>query len=94
MKIRMMPGRILVRAISESPTTSGGLVLPDTVARNVAKGTIVSVDEGKLREGDEILFDSRQATPLKLEGEEFLLVLEGSVHGVLKAKANLKRKNP
>jgi chaperonin GroES len=81
--IRMFQQRVLISQDPDEPTTHGGLFVPETVAKNIAKGKIQSVDEGKLRVGDQVLFDTRQAIAVKLEGQEFVVVHESQILAVL-----------
>lgn len=81
--IRMFQQKVLIRELPTPSVQAGKLVVPDTVAKNLGRGKIVAVDEGKLRVGDTILYDNRQAMPCNLEGEEFFILAETSILAVL-----------
>jgi chaperonin GroES len=86
--------RILVRRVEEAGTTQGGLIIPDSAKDKPQEGTVISVgkgktnDEGKLfplavKEGDSILFGKYSGTEIKLDGEDFLIVKEEEVLGIV-----------
>jgi chaperonin GroES len=87
--------RILVRRIEESETTRGGIIIPDTAKEKPQEGEVISVgkgksnDEGKVfpldvKKGDRILFGKYSGTEIKIDGEEFLIMREVEVLGILK----------
>ena len=87
--------RILVRRIEESETTRGGIIIPDTAKEKPQEGEVISVgkgmsnDEGKVfpldvKKGDRILFGKYSGTEIKIDGEEFLIMREEEVLGILK----------
>ena len=86
--------RILVRRIEEVGTTRGGLIIPDSAKDKPQEGEVIAVgkgkvnDEGKvfpvsLKEGDRILFGKYSGTEIKLDGEDFLIMKEEEVLGVV-----------
>ena len=90
--------RILVRRVEEAGTTRGGLIIPDSAKDKPQEGTVISVgngktnDEGKLfplavKEGDSILFGKYSGTEIKLEGEDFLIMKEEEVLGIVTGTA-------
>ena len=87
--------RILVRRIEESETTRGGIIIPDTANEKPQEGEVISVgkgksnDEGKVfpldvKKGDRILFGKYSGTEIKIDGEEFLIMREEEVLGIVK----------
>jgi chaperonin GroES len=87
--------RILVRRIEESETVRGGIIIPDTAKEKPQEGEVISVgkgksnDEGKVfpldvKKGDRILFGKYSGTEIRIDGEEFLIMREEEVLGVLK----------
>jgi chaperonin GroES len=87
--------RILVRRIEESETTRGGIIIPDTAKEKPQEGEVISVgkgksnDEGKVfpldvKKGDRILFGKYSGTEIKIDGEEFLIMREEEVLGILR----------
>ena len=94
MKLRPLHDRILIQRIEEETITKGGIIIPDTVREKPAEGKIVSVGNGKIgddgkripleiKKGDQILFGKYSGTELKIEGEEYLIISEGDVLGII-----------
>jgi chaperonin GroES len=94
--------RILVRRVEEAGTTRGGLIIPDSAKDKPQEGTVISVgkgktnDEGKLfalavEEGDSILFGKYSGTEIKLDGEDFLIMKEEEVLGIVTGTAKKER---
>jgi len=89
--------RILVRRIEEGETVRGGIIIPDTAKEKPQEGEVISVgkgksnDEGKVfpldvKSGDRVLFGKYAGTEIKIDGEEFLIMREEEVLGILKSK--------
>ncbi|MDH3883185.1 MAG: co-chaperone GroES [Desulfobacterales bacterium] len=94
MKLRPLQDRILVQRVAEEEKTKGGIIIPDTAKEKPAEGKIVSVGKGKLDEngkriapevkkGDRILFGKYSGTEVKVEGEEYLIMREEDVLGII-----------
>ena len=94
MKLRPLQDRILVQRVEEETTTKGGIIIPDTAKEKPAEGKVIAVGSGKLGEdgkrvpleiksGDRILFGKYSGTEVKIEGEEFLIMREDDVLGVI-----------
>jgi len=97
-KFTPLHDRILVRRVEEAQTTRGGIIIPDTAKDKPQEGEVVSVgrgksnDEGKIfplvvKEGDRILFGKYSGTEIKIDGEEFLIMREEEVLGILSGAA-------
>jgi chaperonin GroES len=93
-KFTPLHDRLLVRRIEEAGTTRGGLIIPDSAKDKPQEGLVISTgkgktnDEGKvrplaLREGDRILFAKYSGTEIKIDGEDFLIMKEEDVLGVV-----------
>lgn len=82
----MLQQRLLVEESPEPSTTSSGLIVPETIAKNLGRGKIVAVGETKLRSGDTVIFDRRQAIPMSLDDKEYLILHESQVIAVLSKK--------
>src|SRR5271165_5471557 len=96
MKIRPLYDRIVVKRIEEKEQMHGGLYIPDTAKEKPQEGLVVSVGKGKRLEdgkvvaldvapGDKILFGKYSGSEIKLDGEEFLIMREDEVLGILDA---------
>jgi chaperonin GroES len=94
MKLRPLQDRIVVKRVAEETTTKGGIIIPDTAKEKPAEGKVISVGNGKvaddgkrialeIKTGDRILFGKYSGTEVKIEGEEFLIMREDDVLGVI-----------
>jgi chaperonin GroES len=94
MKLRPLQDRILVQRVEEETKTKGGIIIPDTAKEKPAEGKVTAVGNGKLGEdgkrvaleikkGDRILFGKYSGTEVKIEGEEYLIMREDDVLGVI-----------
>lgn len=94
MKLRPLQDRILVQRVKEEETTKGGIIIPDTAKEKPAEGKVVAVGNGKLDEkgkrialevkkGDRILFGKYSGTEVKMDGEEYLIMREEDVLGIV-----------
>jgi chaperonin GroES len=94
MKLRPLQDRILVQRVKEEEKTKGGIIIPDTAKEKPAEGKVVAVGKGKLDEsgkrialevkkGDRILFGKYSGTEVKMEGDEYLIMREDDVLGII-----------
>jgi chaperonin GroES len=94
MKLRPLQDRILVKRVEEETTTKGGIIIPDTAKEKPAEGVVTAVGIGKIGEdgkrialeikkGDKILFSKYGGTEVKIEGEEYLIMREDDVLGII-----------
>jgi chaperonin GroES len=94
MKLRPLQDRILVTRVAEEQTTKGGIIIPDTAKEKPAEGKVVAVGNGKLgddgkrialeiKKGDRILFGKYSGTEVKIEGDEYLIMREDDVLGII-----------
>jgi chaperonin GroES len=97
MKIRPLYDRIVVKRIEEKEQMQGGLYIPDTAKEKPQEGEVVAVGKGKRLEdgkvvaldvqvGDRILFGKYSGSDIKLDGEEYLIMREDEVLGILDSK--------
>ena len=94
MKLRPLHDRILVQRVEEVTTTKGGIIIPDTAKEKPAEGKVIAVGNGKIGEdgkkipldikkGDRILFGKYSGSEVKIEGEEYLIMREDDVLGIV-----------
>ncbi len=94
MDIRPLHDRVLVRRVEPQETVRGGIVIPDTAKEKPQEGEVKAVGNGKLLEdgkrapmsvkaGDRILFAKYAGSDVRIEGEEYLIVREDEILGVL-----------
>ena len=97
MKIRPLQDRIIVKRLEEEERTKGGIIIPDTAKEKPSEGLIIAVGKGKVLENgtqlpldvkknDRILFGKYAGTDIKIEGDEFLIMREDDVLGVIENK--------
>ena len=94
MKLRPLQDRILVQRVAEETTTKGGIIIPDTAKEKPAEGKVTAVGNGKVgddgkritlevKKGDRILFGKYSGTEVKIEGDEYLIMREDDVLGII-----------
>ncbi|MBR9987199.1 MAG: co-chaperone GroES [Desulfosarcina sp.] len=94
MKLRPLQDRILVQRVEEENKTKGGIIIPDTAKEKPAEGKVKAVGNGKVGEdgkrvaleikvGNRILFGKYSGTEVKIDGEEYLIMREDDVLGVI-----------
>ena len=93
-KFTPLHDRILVRRVEESETTRGGIIIPDSAKDKPQEGEVISTGKGKINEdgkvrpldvkdGDRILFGKYSGTEIKLDGEDYIIMREEEVLGIL-----------
>ncbi|HEY1799466.1 MAG TPA: co-chaperone GroES [Terriglobales bacterium] len=93
-KFTPLHDRILIRRVEEEGTTRGGIIIPDSAKDKPQEGEVISVGKGKIseegkvrpldvKEGDRILFGKYSGTEIKLDGEDFIIMREEEVLGVI-----------
>ena len=87
--------RILVQRVEEGESVRGGIIIPDSAKEKPQEGEVVAVGKGKINEktgavtppdvktGDRILFGKYSGTEIKLDGEDFIIMREEEVLGIL-----------
>ena len=97
MKVRPLHDRLLVRRIEEKEMAKGGIIIPDTAKEKPMEGKVLAVGNGRILEngtkvaldvkvGDRILFGKYSGSDVMIEGEEYLIVREDEILGVLSGK--------
>ena len=95
MNVRPLHDRIIVQRTEEGESIRGGIIIPDSAKEKPQQGEVISVgkgksnDEGKVfpldvKAGDSILFGKYSGTEIKLDGEDFIIMREEEVLGILK----------
>jgi chaperonin GroES len=94
-KFRPLHDRVVVRRLESEEKTKGGIIIPDSAKEKPQQGEIIAVgpgardETGKLipldvKEGDKVLFGKWSGTEVKLDGEEFLIMKESDIMGVIR----------
>jgi chaperonin GroES len=96
MTVRPLHDRILIKRIEEKETVKGGIIIPDSAKEKPQEGEVIAVGHGKKTEegkiipldvkaGDRILFGKYSGTEIKIDDQEYLILREEEVLGVLEA---------
>jgi chaperonin GroES len=98
MKVRPLHDRVLIKRIEEQETVRGGIIIPDTAKEKPQEGEVVAAGTGKrlesgeiipleVKAGDRVLFGKYSGTEIKLDGQEFLILREDEILGILSTEA-------
>jgi chaperonin GroES len=93
-KVRPLHDRIIVQRIEESEQKVGGIIIPDTAKEKPQQGKVIAVGKGRVekdgkvtpldvKEGDKVLFGKYSGQEIKLEGDEYLIMREEEILGVI-----------
>lgn len=94
MNLRPLHDRILVRRLEEKEAMRGGIIIPDTAKEKPQQAEVVAIGNGKLMDdgsrasidvkaGDRILFGKYSGSDVKIDGDEYLILREDEILGVL-----------
>ena len=99
MKFRPLHDRVVIRRVESDDRTPGGIIIPDTAKEKPQEGEVVAVGPGArdqagkvqppgVRVGDRILFGKWSGTEVRIAGEEYLIMKESDILGVLDHATN------
>ena len=99
--IRPLNDRIIVRRVEDQEQMRGGLYIPDTAKEKPQEGLVIAVGQGRIlnngervaidvKVGDKLLFGKYAGTEVKLDGEEYLILREDDVLGIIETAAKAK----
>jgi len=94
MKFRPLHDRVVVKRLESDQKTKGGIIIPDTAKEKPQEGEIIAVgpggrdESGKIvpldvKAGDRILFGKWSGTEVKIDGDEFLIMKESDIMGII-----------
>ena len=94
MNIRPLQDRILVQPILEKEVRKGGIIIPDSAKEKPIEGRVKAVGKGKvgddgkpikleIKVGDKVLYSKYGGTEIKIDGDDYLLMREDDVLGVI-----------
>ncbi|WP_305891812.1 co-chaperone GroES [Methylomonas rivi] len=94
MKIRPLHDRVVVKRVEEETKTAGGIVLPGSAAEKPSEGEVLAVGSGKVLDngqvralevkvGDKVLFGKYSGTEVKVDGEQYIVMREEDIMGIL-----------
>ena len=103
MKIRPLYDRIVVKRIEEQETTRSGIIIPDSAQEKPQEAEVMAVGHGKRLEdgklvaldvkvGDRVLFGKYSGNEIRVDNEDFLIMREEDVLGVLQATPKVVKK--
>ncbi|WP_024511386.1 co-chaperone GroES [Bradyrhizobium sp. ARR65] len=101
MHFRPLHDRVLVRRIDAEEKTKGGIIIPDTAKEKPQEGEIVAAGPGgrneqgqlvplEVKVGDHVLFGKWSGTEVKIEGQNYLIMKESDLLGVVETTSSLK----
>ena len=93
-KIKPLGQNVLLRRLEAEEKTKGGIILPDTAKEKPKEGEVLALGEGELdkngkrkdfqvKKGDRVIFSSYAGTEIKLDGEDYLILSEDDILGVV-----------
>ena len=94
LNIRPLGDKVIVKRVEAEEKTAGGIVLPDTAKEKPKRGIVLATGNGRLldngkrsemqvKKDDEVLFTAYAGTEIKLEGEEYMIMDETDILGVI-----------
>ena len=94
MKIRPLQDRIIVKRLEEEQKTKGGIIIPDTAKEKPIEGKVIAVGKGKVADdgklikmevqvNDKVLFSKYGGTEVKIDGQEYLIMREDDILGII-----------
>jgi len=98
MNIRPLYDRVVVKRLEEKENMQGGLYIPDSAKEKPQEGEVVAVGKGKrledgkvvaldVKAGDRILFGKYSGNEIKIDGEEYIIMREDEILGILEGSA-------
>ncbi len=102
MQFRPLHDRVLIRRLDTEEKTAGGIIIPDTAKEKPMEGEVVAVgpgarsEDGKLhpmdvKAGDRVLFGKWSGTEVKIDGDEYTIMKESDIMGVIEKKKAAKK---
>ena len=102
MKFRPLHDRVVVRRVESEAKSAGGIIIPDTAKEKPQEGEVVAVGPGArdeagkvqaldVKAGDRILFGKWSGTEVKIDGEDFLIMKESDIMGIVEETVARKK---
>lgn len=103
MKFRPLHDRVVVRRLESEERTKGGIIIPDTAKEKPSEGEVIAVGRGAwdedgeklipmdVKAGDRILFGKWSGTEVKIDGEDFIIMKESDILGVIEGASKAKK---
>ncbi len=102
MKVRPLHDRIVVKRLEEKETVKGGIIIPDTAKEKPTEGEVVAIGTGKfldngekqpleVKVGDRILFGKYSGSEIRIENQDYVIMKEEEVLGILAESGKEKK---
>ena len=88
--VKPLADRVIIEPSAAEETTSGGIIIPDTVKEKPKKGKVVAAGSGKKDEpvtvkvGDTVLYGQYSGTEIKIDGSDYLIMRESDIFAIVK----------
>ncbi len=94
LKVKPLGDRVILKPMQQEEKTKGGVILPDTAKEKPQQGEVVATGTGRILDngmkvemevkvGDKVLYGKYSGTEIKVEGEEYLIVKESEILGIV-----------
>ena len=102
MNFKPLHDRVLVRRVESDQKTAGGIIIPDTAQEKPMEGEVLEVGSGArdevgklvpldVKKGDKILFGKWSGTEVKMNGEDYLIIKESDIMGIISLTKKKKK---
>ena len=102
MKFKPLHDRVLAKRVQSDEKTAGGIIIPDTAQEKPMEGEVLEVGSGArdesgrllpldVKKGDKILFGKWSGTEVKMNGEEYLIMKESDIMGIISSGKSKKK---
>jgi chaperonin GroES len=92
--IKPLHDRVVIKRVEAEEKTASGIVLPDSATEKPVMGDVIAVGDGKYAEngtkiamsvkvGDKVVFGKYSGQPVKLDGEEYVIMNETEILGII-----------
>ncbi len=96
LSIRPLGDKIIIKRVDADEQTAGGIYLPDAAREKPKRGTVKAIGTGKIlddgsrgemqvKKNDQVLFTSYAGTEVKVDGEEYLIMDESDILGIVES---------
>ena len=101
--LKPLHDRVILKRIEQGEQIRGGIIIPDSAKEKPQEGEVIAVGTGKLLDngtriepgvkvGDKVLFGKYSGTEVKLDGEDYLIMREDEILGVIEGAEKSKKK--
>ena len=102
MKFRPLHDRVLIKVLDSEEKTAGGIIIPDTAQEKPMEGEVLEIGSGArdevgklvpldVKKGDKILFGKWSGTEVKMNGEDYLIMKESDIMGIITSVKKKKK---